>query len=140
MLSRCRGWNARLILLNLLLLGGILLIADGELSQGSFDRSKKPMKPFIYDPFISAEQNVRRGDMDKDVSWLAGWLHAFGQGLESSQYQRPDRLAQASKLLSEVKLRDLWMDVSWSEGISDYGRDQDVKELICVNYVKVGDT
>ncbi|KAF9444255.1 hypothetical protein P691DRAFT_763555 [Macrolepiota fuliginosa MF-IS2] len=116
--------------------GGILLMADGELSQGSFDRTKKQLKPFVYDSLVSAEQNRRRANMDREVSWFAGWLCAFGKGLESPRYCCPDKLAQASKLLGDIKLRDVWMDVSWSEDFLGRGRKQGVEELICINYLK----
>lgn len=91
----------------------------------------------MYDSSISPERNMSKGDANKDVSWFAGWLRAFGRGLESPEYQRPDKMAQGSRLLTGFKLRDLWMDVSWSEDIAVSGKDQDVKELICINYLKV---
>lgn len=119
--------------------GGILLLADGELSQGSFHRSGERIQPFIYDASITAEQNIKNGDQNPELSWLAGWLRGFGLGLESSEYQRPDKLARGSNLLTNVKLRDIWMDVSLSENGTYRGKDQDVKELISVNYVKAFD-
>ncbi|KAF5362056.1 hypothetical protein D9756_002096 [Leucocoprinus leucothites] len=86
--------------------GGILLLADGELSQGSFHRSGERIQPFIYDASITAEQNIKNGDQNPELSWLAG---------------------------------DIWMDVSLSENGTYRGKDQDVKELISVNYVKAFD-
>jgi hypothetical protein len=112
-------------------------LADGELSQGSFDRSKKKIEPFIYDMMLTSEENVRYADINKDLSWLAGWLRAFGHGLESPEYQRPDKLAQASSYLTDIRLRDVWMNVSLPRDASSWGAGQDVKELITVNYVKV---
>ncbi|KAJ3560671.1 hypothetical protein NP233_g10685 [Leucocoprinus birnbaumii] len=119
--------------------GGILLLADGELSQGSFHRSRERVQPFIYDTTLTPEQNTRIADENSELSWLAGWLRGFGLGLESPEYQRPDKLARKSRLLTDVKLRDIWKDVSLSENGTYRGIDQDVKELISVNYVKAFD-
>ncbi|KXN90350.1 3-demethylubiquinone-9 3-methyltransferase, partial [Leucoagaricus sp. SymC.cos] len=119
--------------------GGVLLVADLELSQGSFNRSKARIKPFIYSVSMTPEENIRAGDSDREVSWLAGWLRAFGLGLESEEYQRPDKLAEKSDLLTDVKLRDIWMDVAFSDSGLSRGKDQDVRELISVNYLRVFD-
>lgn len=118
--------------------GGLVLLADGELSQGSFHRSKERIQPFIYNTSLTPEQNIQNGNQHPALSWLAGWLRGFGVGIESLDYQRPDQLAAQSRLLNHVKLRDIWMDVALSEK-GDYDRevDQDVKELISVNYIKV---
>lgn len=112
-------------------------MADGELSQGSFDRSKARIKPFIYNTSLTSEKNREIGDTDPELSWFAGWLRGFGMGLESPEYQRPDKLAQALESLTDVKPREIWMDVSFFENGSYRGVNQDVKELISVNYVKV---
>lgn len=120
--------------------GGLVLLADGELSQGSFHRSKERIQPFIYNTSLTPEQNIQNGNQHPALSWLAGWLRGFGVGIESLDYQRPDQLAAQSRLLNHVKLRDIWMDVALSEK-GDYDRevDQDVKELISVNYIKAFD-
>ncbi|KAF7770256.1 hypothetical protein Agabi119p4_6230 [Agaricus bisporus var. burnettii] len=88
---------------------GFLILADGDLSVG-FDEDRKLLEPFIYDPSLSIQDNLKN---TKGLSWHAGWLHAFSQSTRSVKYESPFTMAQKSKLLKEPTIKDLWIPYGW---------------------------
>jgi hypothetical protein len=98
-------------------LGGLLLISDGKTF--GFDENRKPLVPFIYNPSLSIERNLKN---EKGLSWHAGWLRALGQVLHSPNHQPPFHLVRNSHLLKELTINDLWAPIGWDGGSVKNGR------------------
>lgn len=83
--------------------GGLLLLADVEVA--IYDENQKLLKPVVYNPSWSIEENMKIQD---GLSWHSGWFTALGSITLSPSYQPPGIQIQRSEALTELMATEFW--------------------------------
>ncbi|KAF9445848.1 S-adenosyl-L-methionine-dependent methyltransferase, partial [Macrolepiota fuliginosa MF-IS2] len=110
--------------------GGLLFIGDIELIV--YDQNRKLLKPFVYTPSLSIEENLENKE---GLSWFSGWFIVAGRVTRSPMYRPPPDMVKESRLLGTPVVKDLWMPVGW-EG-EDIKNGKEIGDLAMKNLLEI---
>lgn len=116
--------------INLRIIGGFLFLVDIEVD-AVFDQDRKRLEPFVFDPSLTVEMNLKNS---RGLSWNSGWLHMLGLSTRSSQYKAPPSAIQQSELLNELMAKVCWFPIGWEGKDLEHGKE--LGEL-CAEVVEV---
>ncbi|KAF9006112.1 S-adenosyl-L-methionine-dependent methyltransferase [Cyathus striatus] len=88
--------------------GGLLLLADGDWV--AFDEQRRLLTPFKWNPAADLHIQLERKD---DISWYAGWVHAFGTITRSVKYENIDILLQKSAAYQDIRYCKYFSPINW---------------------------